>query len=227
MHAATESDVKFVRGKDPTIDYRMMMANTEDFMSLYRCTKPTIAKIRGFAVAGGSDIALCCDLVVMADNAKIGYPPARIWGIPTTMQWINRLGPEKAKRMLFTGDLITGKEAKEMGLIISCVPPAELDAEVDKLAKRISGVPRNQLHMSKMVVNSIVEQNGGLRYAQQLATLFDGFARNSPEGHHFSKVAATRGFHEAVRQRDSGEKIAEGVSESSYFFEDFSELSKL
>jgi enoyl-CoA hydratase/carnithine racemase len=105
----------FIRGEDPTIDYRMMMANTEDFMSLYRCSKPTIAKIHGFAVAGGSDIALCCDLVVMEDTAKIGYPPARVWGIPTTMQWINRLGPEKAKRMLFTGDLVTGKQAKETG----------------------------------------------------------------------------------------------------------------
>jgi enoyl-CoA hydratase len=216
------------RGSDPTIDYRMMMANTEDFMSLFHCTKPTIAKIHGFAVAGGSDIALCCDLVIMADNAKIGYPPARIWGIPTTMQWINRLGPEKAKRMLFTGDLITGKQAKEIGLILDSVPPQDLDLYVERLAKRIAGVPRNQLHMSKLVVNSTVEQHLGLKHAQQLATLFDGFARNGPEGKHFSRVAAKKGFHEAIRERDSGDNIAEGVSESSYFFEDITELiSKL
>jgi len=225
--AVQPSGKKVVRGKDPTIDYRMMMANTEDFMSLWRCTKPTIAKIHGFAVAGGSDIALCCDLVIMAENAKIGYPPARIWGIPTTMQWINRLGPEKAKRMLFTGDLVTGKQAKDMGLILDCVPAEKLDETVLSLANRIAAVPRNQLHMSKMVVNSIVEQNG-LRYAQQMATFFDGFARNAPEGQYFQKVAATKGFHAAVAERDGGKNIAEGESESSYFFEDFTDLlSKL
>lgn len=224
---ASGKSKKNIRGQDPTIDYRMMMANTEDFMSLWRCAKPTIAKIHGFAVAGGSDIALCCDLVIMAENAKIGYPPARIWGIPTTMQWIHRLGAEKAKRMLFTGDLVTGKQAKEMGLILDSVPANELDLTVAALAKRIAAVPRNQLHMSKMVVNSVVEQNG-LRYAQQLATFFDGFARNSPEGHYFQRVASEKGFHHAIAQRDGGDNIAEGESESSYFFEDISDfLSKL
>ena len=214
-----------LRGEDPTIDYRMMNANTEDFMSLFRCSKPTIAKIHGFAIAGGSDIALCCDLVIMADDAKIGYPPARIWGIPTTMQWVHRLGPEKAKRMLFTGDLITGKAAKEMGLILDSVPSSELDSYVNKLAKRIAGVPRNQLHMSKMVVNTVMDAQG-LRQAQMLATFFDGFARNSPEGKYFKRVAETQGFQKAIEERDKGEKIAEGESESSYFFEDFSTLFK-
>lgn len=203
------------------------MINTEDFMSLYRCSKPTIAKVHGFAVAGGSDIALCCDLVVMESTAKIGYPPSRIWGIPTTMQWINRLGPEKAKRMLFTGDLITGDEAKAMGLVLDSVPADQLEAKVQALARRIAGVPRNQLRMSKMVVNSVVENNGGLRYAQQLATLFDGFARNSPDGKYFERVSAEKGFHEAIRERDSGENIAEGVSERSFFFEEIAKLSKL
>ena len=203
----------------------MMNANTEDFMSLFRCSKPTIAKIHGFAIAGGSDIALCCDLVIMADDAKIGYPPARIWGIPTTMQWVHRLGPEKAKRMLFTGDLITGKAAKKMGLILDSVPSSELDGYVNKLAKRIASVPRNQLHMSKMVVNTVVDAQG-LRQAQMLATFFDGFARNSPEGKYFKRVAETQGFHKAIEERDNGGNIAEGESESSYFFEDFSTLFK-
>ena len=85
---------------DPMKDYAMMMRNTERFMSLFRSHRPVIAKVHGYAVAGGSDIALCCDLIVMAEDARIGYMPARVWGCPTTAMWVYRLGPEKAKRML-------------------------------------------------------------------------------------------------------------------------------
>ena len=97
---------------DPMKDYAFMMRNTEHFMSLWRSYRPVVCKVHGFAVAGGSDIALCCDMVVMAEDALIGYMPVRVWGCPTTAMWIYRLGPEKAKRMLFTGDKITGREAK-------------------------------------------------------------------------------------------------------------------
>jgi len=102
---------------DPMQDYRMMKSNTEDFMSLWRSYTPVVCKVDGPAVAGGSDIALCADLILMAEDARIGYPPARIWGCPTTAMWVYRLGPEGAKRMLFTGDLIDGAEAAEMGLV--------------------------------------------------------------------------------------------------------------
>jgi hypothetical protein len=111
---------------DPMIDYRTMKGFTDDFFSLWRSYKPTIAKVQGFAVAGGSDIALCCDLVVMAEDAKIGYMPARVWGCPTTAMWVYRLGAEKAKRMLLTGDTIDGRTAKDWGLVIDAVPEAEL-----------------------------------------------------------------------------------------------------
>jgi enoyl-CoA hydratase len=188
-----------------------MHRNTQDFMSLWRSHKPTIAKVRGFAVAGGSDIALCCDLIVMADDARIGYPPARVWGCPTTAMWIYRVGAEKAKRMLFTGDLITGAEAKEMGLVIDSVPENELDRRVQTLADRIKGVPRNQLMMQKLMVNQALD-NMGLQSTQTLATLFDGITRHSPEGVWFKQRAEEVGFQQAVAERDSGGPIAEDVS---------------
>ena len=202
---------------DPMVDFAMMGRNTQDFMSLWRSNKPTIAKVRGHAVAGGSDIALCCDLVVMADDAKIGYPPARVWGLPTPAMWIYRLGAEKAKRMLLTGDLITGKEAAAMGLVLESVPEPELNDRVVALATRIAAVPKNQLMMVKLMINQSIESMG-LVQTQMFATLFDGIARHSPEGVWFKQQAEEKGFKEAVRQRDSGEPIAEGVSKPFYRF---------
>ncbi|WP_299972945.1 crotonase/enoyl-CoA hydratase family protein [uncultured Pseudoteredinibacter sp.] len=196
---------------DPTEDYAMMSRNTEDFMSLWRARKPTICKIHGAAAAGGSDIALCCDMIIMADDARIGYPPARVWGVPTTMMWVYRLGVEKAKRMLFTGDLVSGKEAEEMGLILKSVPQEQLDDEVMKLANRIKGVPRNQLMMCKMTVNQAYESMG-LKQTQMFATFFDGVARHSPEGLWFRERAQEVGFKQVVAERDGGGNIAEGVS---------------
>lgn len=196
---------------DPMIDFEMMYRNTQDFMALWRSYKPTIAKIRGFAVAGGSDIALCCDLIVMADTARIGYPPARVWGCPTTAMWVYRVGAERAKRMLFTGDLITGIEAHDMGLVIDAVPEEKLDDRVDQLADRIKGVPRNQLMMQKLMVNQAFD-NMGLNSTQMLATVFDGITRHSPEGVWFKERSEAVGFQQAVAERDSGEPIAEGAS---------------
>jgi enoyl-CoA hydratase len=191
---------------DPTIDYAGMWANTKHFSSLWRCNKPTIAKVRGFAVAGGSDIALSCDLVVMADDAKIGYPPARVWGCPTTAMWVYRVGAEQAKRMLFTGDLIDGTEAKRIGLVLDAVPQSELDDRVDALVSRISGVPQNQLMMHKLMINQAID-NMGLPTTQMFATLFDGIARHSPEGVWFKQRAEEIGFAGAIAERDSDEPI--------------------
>jgi enoyl-CoA hydratase len=196
---------------DPMIDFDLMHRNTQDFMSLWRSHKPTIAKIRGFAVAGGSDIALCCDLIVMADDAKIGYPPARVWGCPTTAMWVYRIGAERAKRMLLTGDLINGTEAQDIGLVIDSVPEPELDERVRQLADRIKGVPRNQLMMQKLMVNQAYD-NMGLASTQMLATLFDGITRHSPEGMWFKQRSEEVGFQQAVAERDSGDPIADGVS---------------
>src|SRR3954454_10867314 len=155
-----------------------MKRNTDDFFSLWRSLKPTIAKVQGYAVAGGSDIALSCDLVVMADDARIGYMPARVWGCPTTAMWVYRLGAEKAKRMLFTGDKITGIEAAALGLVLKAVPANRLDEEVDALAHRIATVPQNQLMMQKLMVNQAL-YNMGLMGTQMIATVFDGITRHS------------------------------------------------
>jgi enoyl-CoA hydratase len=194
---------------DPIRDLRLMRANTEHFLSLWRSAKPTIAKVRGYAVAGGSDIALCCDLVVMAEDARIGYMPARVWGCPTTAMWVYRLGAERAKRMLLTGDTIDGRQARDWGLVIEAVPEAELDAAVERLADRMAGVPINQLVMQKMMVNQALD-NMGLQSTQTLATLFDGIARHSPEGRWFVDFAQQHGFEAAVRWRDEGRPIPDG-----------------
>jgi enoyl-CoA hydratase len=191
---------------DPMIDFRMMKRNTDDFMSLWRSYKPTIAKVHGFAVAGGSDIALCCDFVLMAEDAKIGYPPARVWGCPTTAMWVYRVGVERAKRMLLTGDLVGGTQAREMGLVLDAVPADRLEARTQELAQRMCGVPKNQLMMQKLMINQAFD-NMGLASTQMLATLFDGITRHSPEGQWFKEYAAQRGFAEAVKLRDSGEPI--------------------
>ena len=194
---------------DPMVDYAYMKRNTEDFMALWRSPKPTIAKVHGAAVAGGSDIALCCDLLVMADDARIGYMPTRVWGCPTTAMWTYRLGSARAKQLMFTGDVIDGRKAADWGLASESVPFAELEAATLRLAQRIAGVPSSHLAMHKMVVNQIM-LTMGLEQAQSLATVFDGITRHNPEGMWFRRYAQAEGFKEAVRLRDSGEPIPEG-----------------
>ena len=188
---------------DPMKDYAFMHRNTQYFMSLWHSHKPVVAKVHGFAVAGGSDIALCCDLVVMADDAQIGYMPARVWGCPTTAMWTYRLGAEQAKRMLLTGDKIDGREAERIGLIMKSCPAEELDTYTEALARRMSSVPINQLMMQKIVINQAIEAMGLLN-TQKLATVFDGITRHSPEGMNFKDYSEQKGWQEAVRHRDQG-----------------------
>jgi enoyl-CoA hydratase len=194
---------------DPMVDYAYMKRNTEDFMALWRSPKPTIAKVHGYAAAGGSDIALCCDLLLMAEDARIGYMPTRVWGCPTTAMWTFRLGPTRAKQMMFTGDTIDGRTAAEWGLANQCVPAGELEAATMKLAERIAGVPRSHLAMHKMVVNQVM-LTMGLEQTQSLATIFDGITRHNPEGMWFRRQAQAEGFKAAVQWRDSGRPIPEG-----------------
>ena len=188
---------------DPVKDFSWMKRNTDHFMSLFRSLKPVICKVHGFAVAGGSDIALCADVIIMAEDAEIGYMPTRVWGCPTTAMWVYRLGPERAKRMLLTGDKISGREAERLGLVLKAVPAEELDAEVERLAERMAGVPVNQLAMQKLMINQALE-NMGLASTQTLATFFDGITRHSPEGLNFKARAEEVGWKEAVRDRDQG-----------------------
>ena len=203
-YASTDGPNKVVQDMpwDPMQDFQFMWRNTQAFMSLFRAMKPVICKVHGFAVAGGSDIALCADMIVMGDDAKIGYMPTRVWGCPTTAMWVHRLGPEKAKRMMFTGDKINGIEAAEIGLVLKSVPDHQLDAEVEALASRIASVPINQLAMQKMVINSAVEEK--INQTQRLATLLDGMTRHSPEGLNFKARVEEVGWKQAVEERDSG-----------------------
>jgi enoyl-CoA hydratase len=186
---------------DPMVDYAMMSRNAQGFMSLFSCGKPVICKVHGFCVAGGTDMALCSDLLVIADDAKIGYPPARGWGSPTTALWAHRIGAQRAKRLLFTGDSLSGAEAVEWGLAIEAPPAAQLDGRAEVLARRIAQMPLNQLTMMKLLVNQALYSQG-LHASQVLGVVFDGIARHTAEGYAFQQEAAAHGFREAVRGRD-------------------------
>jgi enoyl-CoA hydratase len=186
---------------DPMLDYAMMSRNVRAFMSLQRCSKPVVCRVHGFCVAGGTDMALCADLLVVAADAKIGYPPARVWGSPTTSLWAYRIGPQRAKRLLFTGDSLSGAEAAEWGLAIEAPPPDQLEERVETLVGRIAQVPVNQLRMMKLLVNQSLDAHG-LGSAQVLGTLLDGVARHTKEGYEFKALAVREGFREAVRRRD-------------------------
>ena len=186
---------------DPTLDYAMMSRYVRGFMSLFYSDKPVICKVHGFCVAGGTDMALCSDLLVIEETASIGYPPARAWGVPTTALWAYRIGPEKAKRLLFTGDLLTGKQAVEWGLVSEAVPADKLDQHFESLLERVARMPVNQLVMMKLLINQTLLAQG-LQSAQLLGTLFDGVARHTREGYAFQQRAAEAGFKQAVKERD-------------------------
>jgi enoyl-CoA hydratase len=186
---------------DPMVDYAMMARNVRGFMSLVHCGKPVVCKVHGFCVAGGTDMALCSDLLVIARDAKIGYPPSRVWGSPTTALWANRLGAQRAKRLLFTGDSLSGQEALEWGLAIEAPPEEQLGERTEALVARIARMPLNQLMMMKLLVNQALFAQG-LHATQVLGTVFDGIARHTAEGFAFQQRAAQAGFREAVRERD-------------------------
>jgi enoyl-CoA hydratase len=186
---------------DPMVDYAMMSRNVQGFMSLFRCGKPVVCRVHGFCVAGGTDMALCSDLLVIAEDAKIGYPPARVWGSPTTALWAHRVGAQRAKRLLFTGDSLSGSEAVEWGLAVEAPPAVQLNERTEILLERIARVPVNQLMMMKLLVNQALYSQG-LHATQVLGTVFDGITRHTAEGYAFQRRAADAGFREAVRERD-------------------------
>jgi enoyl-CoA hydratase len=184
---------------DPMLDYAMMSRNVRGFMSLFYSDKPVVCKVHGFCVAGGTDMALCSDLLVIEDKAKIGYPPARVWGTPTTALWAHRIGAGRAKRLLFTGDCLSGTEAVEWGLAVEAAPLSHLDERFEILLNRIARMPVNQLIMMKLLVN---QSTPGLFPTQILGTVFDGISRHTAEGFAFQRRAAEAGFKQAVRERD-------------------------
>ncbi len=186
---------------DSAMDMRMMSTFVDTYMKLWYATKPTIAAVHGWCIAGGTDMVLCADMVIAAEGASFGYPPSRVWGTPTTAMWVYRLGFERAKRYLLTGDEIPAPEAADVGLILECVPDDELLDRATSLARRMAQVPTNQLQMLKLLCNQTAE-NMGLASSRTLGTLFDGVARHTQEGRDFVARATEAGFRQAVRERD-------------------------
>lgn len=186
---------------DPMIDYQMMSRFVRGFSSLMHADKPTVVKIHGYCVAGGTDIALHADQVIAAADAKIGYPPTRVWGVPAAGLWAHRLGDQRAKRLLFTGDCITGAQAADWGLAVEAPAPADLDERTERLVARIAAMPINQLIMAKLALNTALLAQG-VTTSRMVSTVFDGVARHTPEGHAFVADAVAHGFRDAVRHRD-------------------------
>lgn len=186
---------------DSAADMRMMSSFVSAYMKLWYSAKPTVAAVQGWCIGGGTDMVLCADIVVAADSDRFGYPPSRVWGTPTTAMWVYRMGLERAKRYLFTGDEIPAREAVEAGLILEAVPDDELADRAMTLARRMATVPTSQLVMLKLLCNHTAE-NMGLVSSRTLGTLFDGIARHTQEGLDFVDRAGTVGFRQAVRERD-------------------------
>jgi enoyl-CoA hydratase/carnithine racemase len=186
---------------DSVADHRMMSRFVATYMKLWYASKPTLAAVQGWCIGGGTDLVLCADLVVAGEGARFGYPPARVWGTPTTAMWVYRMGLEKAKRYLLTGDEIAAAEAARIGMILECVPDAELLAHATALAERMARVPTSQLVMLKLLCNQTAEHMG-MGSTRLLGTLFDGIARHTQEGLDFVARAEEVGFRQAVRERD-------------------------
>ncbi len=187
---------------DPVYDLALMGHNVRRFMALWECPKPVIAQIHGYCVGGATDLALCADLIFMSEDAIIGYPPSRIFGTPTTMLWVYRIGLERAKQFLLSGDQIDATTAERIGLCAKVFPGERLSDETEKYARRFQHIPANQLALNKLLINQAIELMG-LRTSQLLGTLFDGMARHTEEALRWMESFREVGFREAIRRRDA------------------------
>ena len=192
-------------GYDPGLDVQFVTDRYQSYvpklMGLWRGAKPTIAKVHGYAVGGGSELALCADLVIASEDARIGTPYARVWGCHLTGMWIYRLGLAKAKYYALTGQWVSGREAADIGLINFAYPLEELDERVQALAEKLTNIPTTQLVAMKLVVNQAYD-NMGLQGTQTLGPILDGIMRNTPEGREFVQVAASEGVASVIEKRD-------------------------
>ena len=186
---------------DSVADYQVMSTFVRVYQKLWYASKPTIAAVQGWCLCGGTDLVLWADLIVAAETAVFGYPASRVWGVPTTAMWVYRIGFEKAKRYLLTGDEISAPEAARIGLILEVVPDEELETRAMDLAMRMAKLPLNQLQMIKLSTNQVAE-NMGIASLRTLNILLDGVARHTQEGLDFVDEAQELGFREAVRRRD-------------------------
>ena len=186
---------------DSVADLRMISRFVDTYMKLWYAAKPTIAAVQGWCVGGGTDMVLCADIIIAAEGASFGYPPSRVWGTPTTAMWVYRLGLERAKRYLLTGDEIPAPDAARIGLVLETVADDRLQEHALAFARRMAQVPTSQLVMLKLLCNQTAE-NMGLSSSRTLGSLFDGIARHTQEGLDFVARARAGGFRQAVRERD-------------------------
>ncbi|MGO9451497.1 MAG: crotonase/enoyl-CoA hydratase family protein [Candidatus Binataceae bacterium] len=186
---------------DSVADYHMISRYVNTYLKLWYASKPVIAAVQGWCIGGGTDMVLCADIIIAAENASFGYPPSRVWGTPTTAMWVYRMGLEQAKRYLLTGDEIPATEAARIGLILETVPEERLAEHAIAFAERMARVPVNQLQMLKLLCNHTAEQMG-FATSRLLGSFFDGIARHTQEGMDFVRSAQEIGFRQAVRDRD-------------------------
>jgi enoyl-CoA hydratase len=198
---AQAAEVERKRAWDSVADYRMISRYVDTYMKLWYAAKPVVAAVQGWCIGGGTDMVLCADIIIAGEGASFGYPPSRVWGTPTTAMWVYRMGLERAKRYLLTGDEIKAPEAARMGLILEAVPDDQLQAHAMAFAKRMAQVPTTQLVMLKTLCNQTAE-NMGLASSRTLGSLFDGIARHTQEGLDFVARAREVGYRQAVRERD-------------------------
>ena len=175
---------------------------TQKFMSIWRTHKPVIAQVHGWCVGGGSDMALCADLIIASEDAQIGTPYSRIWGCYLSGMWLYRLGLTKAKEHALTGSPLSGREAADVELINAAVPFGDLEAAVAEQAAQLASIPSSQLAAMKLVVNQAYE-NMGLRATQTLGPILDGLMRNTPDAEAFVDKAANEGVRAATEERDA------------------------
>jgi enoyl-CoA hydratase len=191
------------RAWDTVADVQMIGRFGNTFAKLHSISKPTLAAVQGWCIAGGTDMVLNADLIVAGESARFGYPPARVWGVPEApWVWVARLGLERAKRYLFTGDELTAAEAAEAGMILECVPDGRLHDHASALAQRMANLPLNQLQMMKWMLNDVARHQYQPDTSRLLGFIFDGVARHTQEGLDFVARAQEIGWREAVRERD-------------------------
>ena len=188
---------------DSVADVRMISTFGTTFAKLHSISKPTLAAVQGWCIAGGTDMVLNADLIVAGESARFGYPPARVWGVPEApWVWVARLGLERAKRYLFTGDELTATEAAAAGMVLDCVPDDELLRHATALAHRMATLPLNQLQMMKWMLNDVARHQYQPDTSRLLGFIFDGVARHTQEGLDFVARAQEVGWRDAVRERD-------------------------
>jgi enoyl-CoA hydratase len=200
---ALTTDGRWDPGKDFAVATSQALGPVPKFMSIWRSPKPVIAQVHGWCVGGGSDMALCADLVIASEDARIGTSYSRMWGCYLTGMWIYRLGLTRAKEYALTGKPLSGVEAVQAGLINAAVPFERLEQEVRERAEQLAAIPLSQLTAMKLIVNQAYE-NMGLASTQTLGPILDGLMRNTPEAAAFIDLAEREGVGAAVAQRDGG-----------------------